>query len=303
MHKKRLTLGASLLVALLFLSGCVQTTKSGRPYGMVYDYLARPMQRLMEWLAQYFHGSIGWSIIVIVIVVRLILLPVMMSQMKKSTMMQERMAMLQPQLRAIQERQKAAKTPEEQAALGQEMMSFYKDNNISLTGGIGCLPLLIQLPVFSALYTAIRYSPDLAHAAFFGVQLGHRSALIAILAFLSYLAQGWLSMVGLPEEQKKQMKAALLMSPFMILFISWTSSAGLGIYFFIGGLFAILQTWLVNAYRPRIRRQVRAEAAKNPAPAKPVGPATEQATPTPLAAPTPTTPRKNRNAGKQHHHE
>ncbi|MCP6717804.1 YidC/Oxa1 family membrane protein insertase, partial [Klebsiella pneumoniae] len=76
--------------------------------------------------------------------------------MKKSTMMQERMAMLQPQMRALQERQKQAKTPEEQAAASQAMMSFYKDNNVSLTGGIGCLPLLIQLPVFSALYFAIR---------------------------------------------------------------------------------------------------------------------------------------------------
>lgn len=312
MHKKRLTLGAGLVIALLFLTGCVRTTKNGQPYGMVYDYLARPMQHLMEWLAHYFHGSIGWSIVIIVIVVRLVLLPVMMSQMKKSTMMQERMAMLQPQLRALQERQKNAKTPEEQAALGQEMMAFYKDNNISLTGGIGCLPLIIQLPVFSALYTAIRYSPDLAHATFFGVQLGHRSALIAILAFLTYLAQGWLSMVGLPEEQKKQMKAALLMSPVMILFVSWTASAGLGIYFFIGGLFAILQTWLVNAYRPRIRRQIRAEAAKNPAPARPVGPVQESEQPTPAPSalkapttpkPTPTAPKKNRNAGKQHHHE
>lgn len=308
MQKKRLTLGAGLLAMLLFLSGCVRTTKSGRPYGLVYDYLARPMQHLMEWLAQYFHGSIGWSIVIIVIVVRLVLLPVMMNQMKKSTMMQERMAMVQPQLRALQERQKTAKTPEEQAALGQEMMAFYRDNNISLTGGIGCLPLIIQLPIFSALYTAIRYSPDLTHATFFGVQLGHRSAIIAILAFLAYLIQGWLSMVGLPAAQKKQMQAALLMSPIMILFISWTASAGLGLYFLIGGLFAILQTWLVNAYR----RQIQAEARKNPAPARPVGPSSAAtATPTkPIAnpqAPTPTKPKpapqKRRNAGKQHHQQ
>ena len=60
------------------------------------------------------------------------------------------------------------------------------------------------------------------------------------------------------------MKAAIWMSPFMTFFISITSSAGLGLYFFIGGLFAILQTLMVNAYRPRIRRQIEEEAKKNP---------------------------------------
>ena len=60
------------------------------------------------------------------------------------------------------------------------------------------------------------------------------------------------------------MKAAIWMSPFMTFFISITSSAGLGLYFFIGGLFAILQTLMVNAYRPRIRRQIEEESKKNP---------------------------------------
>ena len=70
--------------------------------------------------------------------------------------------------------------------------------------------------------------------------------------------------MGVPEEQKKQMKMAIWMSPFMTFFISLTSSAGLGLYFFIGGLFAILQTLMINAYRPRIRRQIAEENKKNP---------------------------------------
>ena len=109
--QKRLAVSAGLFSLLLVLSGCVRTTKSGKPYGMVYEYLAKPMQRLMEWLASHLGNNYGWAIIVIVIIVRLILLPVMMNQMKKSTLMQEKISMIQPQLREIQRKQKQAKTP------------------------------------------------------------------------------------------------------------------------------------------------------------------------------------------------
>ena len=227
MKHKKLTLAGLLSVLLLTLSGCVRTTKSGKPYGFVYDYMAKPMQHLMEWLAAHLGNNYGWAIIVIVVVVRSILLPVMFSQMKKSTITQEKMAKVQPLIKELSEKQKAAKTPEEQAAVSQQMMALYRDNNISITGGIGCLPLLIQLPVFAALYAAIRYSPDLYHAEFFGIALGKPSIILAVLSFIAYAAQSYLGLIGVPEEQKKQMKMAIWMSPYMTFFISLTSSAGL----------------------------------------------------------------------------
>ena len=177
----------------------------------------------------------------------------------------------------------------------------------------GCLPLLIQLPVFAALYAAIRYSPDLYHATFFGIALGKPSILFAILSFIAYAVQSYLGLVGVPEEQKKQMKMAIWMSPFMTFFISLTSSAGLGLYFFIGGLFAILQTLMVNAYRPRIRKQIAEEAKKHPV-KKPAAPVTPSATSTSTAdaidqlkKPNPAKEmaqhNRQRNAGKQQHHK
>lgn len=313
MKHKRLTVVGLLTTMLLLLSGCVRTTKSGRPYGFVYDYMAKPMQHLMEWLAGYMGNNYGWAIIVIVVIVRTILLPVMFSQMKRSTVTQEKMAQIQPLIKELSAKQRAAKTPEEQAAVGQQMMALYRDNNISLTGGIGCLPLLIQLPVFAALYAAIRYSPDLYHATFFGIALGKPSILFAILSFIAYAVQSYLGLVGVPEEQKKQMKMAIWMSPFMTFFISLTSSAGLGLYFFIGGLFAILQTLMVNAYRPRIRKQIAEEAKKHPV-KKPAAPVTPSATSTSTAdaidqlkKPNPAKEmaqhNRQRNAGKQQHHK
>ena len=313
MKHKRLTVVGLMTTMLLLLSGCVRTTKSGRPYGFVYDYMAKPMQHLMEWLAGYMGNNYGWAIIVIVVIVRTILLPVMFSQMKRSTVTQEKMAQIQPLIKELSAKQRAAKTPEEQAAVGQQMMALYRDNNISLTGGIGCLPLLIQLPVFAALYAAIRYSPDLYHATFFGIALGKPSILFAILSFIAYAVQSYLGLVGVPEEQKKQMKMAIWMSPFMTFFISLTSSAGLGLYFFIGGLFAILQTLMVNAYRTRIRKQIAEEAKKHPV-KKPAAPVTPSATSTSTAdaidqlkKPNPAKEmaqhNRQRNAGKQQHHK
>ena len=313
MKHKRLTVVGLLTTMLLLLSGCVRTTKSGRPYGFVYDYMAKPMQHLMEWLAGYMGNNYGWAIIVIVVIVRTILLPVMFSQMKKSTVTQEKMAQIQPMIKELSAKQRAAKTPEEQAAVSQQMMALYRDNNISLTGGIGCLPLLIQLPVFAALYAAIRYSPYLYHATFFGIALGKPSILFAILSFIAYAVQSYLGLVGVPEEQKKQMKMAIWMSPFMTFFISLTSSAGLGLYFFIGGLFAILQTLMVNAYRPRIRKQIAEEAKKHPvkipaAPATPSSASSDTADAIDqLKNPDPAKKmalrNRQRNAGKQQHHK
>lgn len=312
MKHKKITVATLLTTMLLLLSGCVRTTKSGHPYGFVYTYMAKPMQHLMEWLASHLGNNYGWAIIVIVVIVRTILLPVMFSQMKKSTIMQEKMAQVQPLLKELTAKQKAAKTPEEQAAVSQQMMAVYRENNISMTGGIGCLPLLIQLPIFAALYAAIRYSPDLYHATFFGIALGKPSIIFAVLSFIAYAVQSYLGLVGVPEAQRKQMKMAIWMSPFMTFFISLTSSAGLGLYFFIGGLFAILQTLMVNAYRPRIKRQIAAEAKKHPI-KMPEAPATSQSSnqantssainqlKNPTSAKKMAEHNRQRNAGKQHH--
>lgn len=302
---KRASLFSLLAGLAIFLSGCVRTTKSGKPYGFIYDYLAKPGQNVMEWLAQFFNGSYGWAIIALTVLVRLVLLPVMISQMKKATIQQEKMSMIRPQMMEIQKRQKNAKTPEERNQIGQEMMALYRENGVSLTGGIGCLPLLIQMPIFAGLYAAIRYSPELSKSVFLGIPLGHASIVLAILAGLSYLGQSYLSMLGMPEDQKKQMRMTLVISPAMILFISISAPAGLGLYFFVGGIFACIQTLIINLYRPRIRKQIEAENANRPVKKVVV----EE---TPVNHPENETPKKtasavheknrNRNAGKQRHH-
>ncbi len=257
---KRFSALSLIGVMALVLSGCVRVDSNGKPYGLTYEYLALPGQHILDFIARFF-GGYGWAIIILTIIVRMILLPAMISQTKKSTIMQEKMSFIKPKMQEIQERQKNASSKEEQMKVQQEMMQLYKDNNISMAGGIGCLPLIIQMPIYLALYNGIRFSPEVSHTMFLGVKLGDKSLILVVLSFLAYVLQGYLMTLGLPEDQKKQMKMMAYFTPIMIVLVTFSAPAGLGIYFFISGLFACLQTLIINMYRPKIRAEVAAQAA------------------------------------------
>ncbi|MGZ7226741.1 YidC/Oxa1 family membrane protein insertase, partial [Streptococcus pyogenes] len=91
---------------------------------------------------------------------------------------------------------------------------------VSMFGGMGCLPLLIQMPFFSALFFAARYTKGIAESNFLGINLGGRSLILIALAGLFYFAQSLLMQVGMDEEQKKQSRSIMLMNPLMIMFFS-----------------------------------------------------------------------------------
>ena len=105
---------------------------------------------------------------------------------------------------------------------------------------------------------------------------------------------------------------AIWMSPIMTFFISLSSSAGLGLYFYIGGLFAILQTLMIHASRQRIRKRIEEEQKKHPIkmPKAPMASQSSTAsaidqlkqTGTPAQSQTSENRNRQRNAGKQQHH-
>lgn len=104
-------------------------------------------------------------------------------------------------------------------------MQIYKENNMSMMGGMGCLPLLLQLPIMMGIYQAVVYSKDLFSASFFGIALGKPSMILTIVATLLYLAQGYMMTIGVPEDQKKMMRTTMMMSPLMTFFISFSAPA------------------------------------------------------------------------------
>src|SRR5699024_162759 len=141
-----------------------------------------------------------------------IIFPLNISQQKKTITQQIKMSGVKPVLDEIQAEMKATDDPQEKQELQNELVEVYRENDISLMGGIGCLPLLIQLPIFTALYQAVSLSPEIKASTFLGISLGERSIILAILAGIVYYAQSVLMMAGMPEEQKKQSRTMMLMN-------------------------------------------------------------------------------------------
>ncbi|MBP6247457.1 MAG: membrane protein insertase YidC, partial [Trichococcus sp.] len=263
--KKKLLLSAEMMALLVVLTGCMQYDENKNPTGFIYDYLVVPTGNLIVMLAEMLNGNYGLAIIAITIIVRLAIMPLNFSQIKKTMVQQEKMKYIKPELEDIQFRQKNAQSPEEKAAVSQEMMALYKENNISMTGGVGCLPILIQMPIFTAMYQAVNLTPEISQSTFLGINLGVSSPLLAILAGVAYVIQGYVSTIGMPQETKSQMKSMMLMNPIMILMFSWSSPAGLALYWLAGGIFAAAQTALQNhMIKPKIQKQVEEEMKDRP---------------------------------------
>ncbi|AIM25110.1 membrane protein insertase YidC [Melissococcus plutonius] len=259
--------GSGLFALLLFLAGCVKTGKNGQPTGdgIVYNLLVQPMSNMITYLVNHFNWNYGWAIIVITIVVRIIILPLGLYQSHKSLVQSEKMQALKPQLDIAQSNLKQAKTQEEQLNARADMQRVYKENNVSMVGGIGCLPLLIQMPIFSALFFAAKYTKGITQANFLGISLGKPSLVFVALAGAAYLLQGYLSTIGIPEEQKKTMKSMLIVSPLMIVFMSFSSPAGVALYWVVGGIFTCIQTFITNVLmRPKIKAKIEEDLKNNP---------------------------------------
>ncbi|MDN6639435.1 MAG: membrane protein insertase YidC [Tetragenococcus sp.] len=306
---KKWLLTSGLLATLITLSGCVKRLDDGSPdpSGLIYRFLVNPLGSFLTYMADNWGLGFGWAIIVLTIIIRFILMPLMIHQSRKSMFQSEKMQYLKPQIDIAQANMKKASSQEEQMQAQKEMQEVYKENNVSMFGGIGCLPLLIQMPIFSALFFTTRYTPGIGSATFFGMNLGERSLALVVFAGLAYVAQSFISMIGIPAEQKKQMRSMMIVSPMMIVFVSLSSPAGTTLYWVVGGIIGCIQTFITNVLmKPRIKKQIAKEMEENP----PKTVVTERKEPSPAteakqkaaAKPTNSNKNRNRNAGKQQHH-
>ncbi|MDW8750806.1 membrane protein insertase YidC [Streptococcus suis] len=298
---KRILLSGLALASLLILSGCVATDKKGVPTGegWVYNYLVEPMGNLIKFFAENQGLGFGLAIIVVTLIVRFLIMPLGIYQSWKSTYQSEKMNYLKPILGPIQERMKNASSQEEQLAAQQEFFAAQKQYGVSMFGGMGCLPLLIQMPFFTALFYAARYTPGISEATFLGIDLGSPSIILTAVAGVLYYIQSLLMQVGMDEEQKKQMRTVAIMNPLMIVMFSWSSPAGVTLYWVVGGLIGLIQQALTNfILKPRIRAKVEEEFKNNPP--KPYKSNIKDVTPKASAIIEEKTSKKsNRNAGKQ----
>ena len=302
---KRIALSAMGVAMLLVLTGCVQVDKStGLPTGPVWDFLGAPMGEAIKYFANDQGLGFGVGIIIVTIIVRLIILPLGIYQSWKATLHSEKMNALKHVLEPHQTRLKEATTQEEKLEAQQALFAAQKENGISMFGGVGCFPILIQMPFFSAIYFAAQHTEGVAQASYLGIPLGSPSWILIACAGVLYYVQSLLSLHGVEDEtQREQLKKMIYMSPLMIVMFSVFSPASVTLYWVVGGFMMILQQFIINyMVRPHLRKKVREEFAKNPPKASKSSGARKDVTPEPATAITTSNKKKNkkRNAGKQH---
>lgn len=301
---KRFVLSTMGVAMLLVLTGCVNVDKTtGQPTGLVWNTIGAPMAEAIKYFANDKGLGFGVAIIIVTIIVRLIILPLGIYQSWKATLHSEKMNALKHVLEPHQTRLKEATTQEEKLEAQQALFAAQKEHGISMFGGVGCFPLLLQMPFFSAIYFTAQHTEGVAQASYLGIPLGSPSMILAACAGVLYYLQSLLSLHGVEDEtQRDQIKKMAYVSPVMIAGFSLISPASVTLYWVVGGFMMILQQFIVNyIVRPKLRKKVREELAKNPPKAsafsKPSG--RKDVTPEQPTAITSKKKHKNRNAGKQ----
>ncbi|MFM1806875.1 MAG: hypothetical protein RL212_1134 [Pseudomonadota bacterium] len=215
---------------------------------LVKDYgwltiLAKPI----FWLLEKIHGVVnnwGWAIILLTVLIKLVFFPLSAASYKSMARMKE----VQPRLLEMKERYKG-----EPQKLNQAMMEMYRKEKINPLGG--CFPVLIQIPVFIALYWVLLASVEMRAAPWvgwiedlskpdtlFGVWLGAPIGLLPILMAVSMFIQTKLNPTPPDPIQAKLMMLMPIAFSFMFFFFP----SGLVLYWVVNNVLSIAQQWQIN---------------------------------------------------------
>ncbi len=245
--KKKLGLLSLIGLAPFILAGCDSIENKT---GFFYSTFVKPMDFLLDFFGNtVFDGGYGGAIIIITVIIRLILMPFMLKTYKNQQGMKAKMDKLRPEMEEIQKKIKATKSKEEQMALQQEMMGLYKKYDVSPLN-MGCLPMIIQMPIIMGLYYAIRYSSEVQGHEFLWFKLGNTDIIMTLIAGAIYFWQSKVSMANMPTQQQAQMKIMMFISPIMIMVISFSSMSALPLYWSVSGLLLVFQTLLGQKIYP-----------------------------------------------------
>jgi YidC/Oxa1 family membrane protein insertase len=193
----------------------------------------------------------GWDIILVTVALRLLMLPISI----KSQRSMMRMQRLQPQMERLRERFK-----DDQERLQREMVDLYKRNHVNPVGG--CLPMLLQLPIFIGLYEALLNSVELRHAPFIWwikdlsapdclpvswmpqIPFMHCHGLpVLVLAMgASTFLQQWMTPTSPDPNQQRMMMLTPLI--FTVMFVNFP--AGLSLYYFASNVLGVVQQLFLN---------------------------------------------------------
>ena len=231
-----------------------------------FRWFMKPIFALLNWL--YTHiGNFGLAIICLTLIVRALMFPIAQKQFRSMAAMR----VLQPKMKALQERHK-----EDKPRLQQEMLKLYQEEKVNPVAG--CLPILLQIPIFYALYKVLMLSVEMRHKPF-ALWIKDLSApdpltpvnLFGYLPFTPphFLAIGvlpiilgvtmWLQFRMQPVQDPVQKQVFGLM-PWVMMFVMAPFAAGLVVYWITNNILTILQQKWLYSRHPGMREATAAEA-------------------------------------------
>lgn len=238
--------------------------------------ILRPIQSAIEYVIMFLYNNVvanyGLVIILLTIIVRLVLTPLTLSQTRSMARMQK----LQPQLQELQKKYK-----DDKQKLQQETMDFYKKNNVNPLAG--CLPLLMQLPIFFALFQALRTPSQIVtnvlgtpfipvyllgniknflanipnpNFNFLWMNLNERDPFFILVILM--VATMFISTKMTTTDPKQAMLTYAM--PVIFGVISWSLPSGILIYWITTNIWSIGQQWVVNKWvKKEVKKQDRKE--------------------------------------------
>ncbi len=199
-----------------------------------FSIIAMPLFWFLKFLYSYL-GNYGWAIVVMTILVRLPFIPLL----QKSQQAMKKMQKIQPMMAEVKERYK--KDPQKQQ---KEMTLLYKKHKVNPLGG--CLPMLMQVPVFIALYNVLLQAIELRGAPFifWVTDLADKDpfyVLPIVMGASMFLQQKMTPTTADPTQAK-----IMMFLPIVFTFMFLTFPSGLVIYWLVNNILAIIQQYFVN---------------------------------------------------------
>lgn len=200
------------------------------------NFLAQPLMVVLRWLYSYV-GNWGIAIIILTLIVRTLLFPLAYRGM----LSMRRMSKLTPRMQKLREKYK-----DDKETLNREMMELYRKNGVNPVGG--CLPMVMQIPIFIALYSALRPAIELRHSPFFfwvdDLSAGDHTLILPIMMGVLMFLQQQLTptSAAMDPTQQKMMK----WFPVIMTFFFLDFPTGLVLYWVVSNAFSIIQQVVIN---------------------------------------------------------
>ena len=230
------------------LRGLGNDLENVNPYAGWLHAVVQPFSticmRILLWMKATFRVSYGWVLVLFGVLIRLLLWPLNQKAMRTSIQMQR----LQPELTELQKRYKSEPQKQQEA-----MMKLYQSHGMSpLSPMLGCLPMLLPMPVLYALYFVFQNTIEFRGVPFLwlpDLALRDPYFIIPVVMGLSMFLLSWIGMRAAPPNPQAKMMGYMMPVLFTVMFLNFSS--GLNLYYAVQNIAALPQQWIITRERAK----------------------------------------------------